>query len=341
MILRAFFIVLIASVIYVISLEGFSNNDKLLNSNNSINKIFLGEDSNGIIVLYDNNRFASDIEFLNQIPVSNSGYWLKYNDTLIFIIDDIICNITDLMKISFANIFRFKYYINHDTLEFVNAEMYRGNQFFPYSFEDTEDYFNPYLIKFYKKNFDEIANKKNLSYYCHFIQAYKNFLKYETIALANTYWKSNNNLYFFKFTKEMYIELINLEKNTIRFGYPEHIYENDTISKDFKIILNNILFDDYFEDLFEKNKLSIKSVRLDKMRIHLNNNEISIVENKYVDGIVGNESDYYEWYDFDNFEYKQALKIKVKNDYQYDGVVFSQISENEYNSFINQYQKKK
>lgn len=260
------------------------------------------------IILKPNKRFFAELYFDDDEGGGYSGFWWVKKDTLFLLSDKIECDLYDIMKIKKAELLKFQFIIKDSLLLFSQLEEFSNNKFTHVQYNNIID-----------KRFAEIDglvkfNKTRLSIESDFFE-----------KLKNSFWASNDNKIMVKIQNDLSIEYFEFPSKTIRYGY---VAKNSPSDTNVVLLLDNIVLSNY-DDL-----LSIKNVQFDKISLNQGDGYFIIMNYNYVKCIIGSESDYFDWYDFENSDYIETINSKIiKIDDRCGKKLFS-ISEDDFNSYL-------
>lgn len=252
------------------------------NCDSFVHKIYVNKDDD-ILILFDNQRFIFETSLFYNDD-SFKGSWEIVNENLIMISDKIQCNLPEKMNIVSANLIKFQFEYQFNTIKFINLEYYNDSL---KNFEKSNIDINENTT-FTQIGLDTIIKRKKFSHYLHYLN-FNDFFKCKNcVNPSQNIWLSENKsmvLYFFGSTMPILIDLCN---NEIRYGYINN-YKTDLHNKNLtvlEIIWDNIIYHNY------GGFVTIIDVSFDKMFFCVYEEEL-IMENHFqVKGKIGNESNY-------------------------------------------------
>lgn len=281
--------------------------------NKLIYKQYSDKYNESYIILKSNDRFIAELYFDDDEGGGYSGFWWISKDTLFLLSDNIECDLYDLMKIRKAELVKFRFIVKDSLLLFSQLEKYQQNKYINIDFNDKIE------TRFFEKKDVNMLNIMR-----------QTFISDSTkiLNLTNSFWKSIDNKIFIKILEDYSIEYYDMSCMIKRYGY---LVDNSPSSLDFKIILDNIIIKNY------ENVSNINNVRYDKISLRYYNSNFIINNYEFVKCIIGDESDYIDWYNFDNSAYLDAINSKIDKIKAVLGTKMIKINEDTFKKLLLEY----
>lgn len=288
----------------------------------SNNTLWVDNETKECIVLLPNGRFITELYYLNDEGETYNGMFIEKSDTLILFSNQIIVNVFDPLKICSSELIKFVFYKSSDRLSLINVFKLRNNIWIL----ETIDQEKRKISNFKLYTLNQIVGYKEFEWLYHYITKSQN----ETIS--DSYWINKEYGYCLSISEILKVEFYNFKKNeTKRHGDIElsdevkrmSLNNLDTIT----LFINDITYTGGFDNTV------LKSVELMKWQLLYKDDKLILQNNFHINGILGSEIDYYDWYNFedvDDEEYERVISSKIHREQNIDNMEFVRVSKEEY-----------